>query len=173
MVKVNDQSQRSTIWSKSTVNGWRVLTWQCDITLGLTWQYTKRSRRLERMRRVGEHGDWRVRRIGVRERRWRRVERMLMSQKLQAERRSACDVVSGHSRLGFAQDWLFCRSMPLLWQLDKQNDDIRELQRLWAWWWWLAFDSDYWMKAKVAEERRRCPQELESQRNGSDTILTI
>ena len=55
-----------------------------------------------------------------------------MSQKLQAARGSACDVVSGHSWLGFARDWLFCRSMPLLWQLDKQNDDIRELQRLWA-----------------------------------------
>ena len=55
-----------------------------------------------------------------------------MSQKLQAARGSACDVVFGHSRLGFARDWLFCRFMPLLWQLDKQNDDIRELQRLWA-----------------------------------------
>ena len=55
-----------------------------------------------------------------------------MSQKLQAARGSACDVVSGHSWLGFAQDWLFCRFMPLLWQLAKQNDDIRELQRLWA-----------------------------------------
>ena len=27
----------------------------------------------------------------------------------------ACDVVSGHSWLGFARDWLFCHSMPLLW----------------------------------------------------------
>ena len=39
----------------------------------------------------------------------------------------ACQVVSGRSWLGFAQDWLFCRSMPLLSQLDEQNDDIREL----------------------------------------------
>ena len=38
------QSQRLTIWSKSTVNGWRVLTWQCDVILGLTWQFMKRSR---------------------------------------------------------------------------------------------------------------------------------
>ena len=44
MVKVN--GQRSTICSKSTVNGWRVLTWQCDVTLGFTWQYVKWSRRV-------------------------------------------------------------------------------------------------------------------------------
>ena len=47
--------------------------------------------------------------------------------KLQAARGGACDVVFGHSWLGFARDWLFCRSMPLLWQLDEQNDDIHEL----------------------------------------------
>ena len=41
------------LWSKSTVNGWRVLTWQCDVTLGLTWQYVKQSRRVGR---VGERG---------------------------------------------------------------------------------------------------------------------
>ena len=39
-------------------------------------------------------------------------------------RGSACDVVSGRSWLGFARDWLFCRFMPLLWQLDEQKDDI-------------------------------------------------
>ena len=55
----------------------------------------------------------------------------------------ACDVVSGHSWLGFAQDCLFCHSMPLLWQLDEQNDEIRELLGLWAWRRWLASDSDY------------------------------
>ena len=38
------QSQQSTIWSKSIVNGWCVLTWQCDVTLGLTWQYMKQSK---------------------------------------------------------------------------------------------------------------------------------
>ena len=37
MVKVNDQR----------------LTWQCDVTLGLTWQYVKQSRRVGR---VGECG---------------------------------------------------------------------------------------------------------------------
>ena len=58
---------------------------------------------------------------------WQRVERVLVSQKLQAARGSACDVVSGRSWLGFARDWLFCCTMPLLWQLDEQNDDIREL----------------------------------------------
>ena len=52
---------------------------------------------------------------------------MLARQKLHAVRGGSCDVVSGRSWLGFAQDWLFCYSMPLLWQLDEQNDDIREL----------------------------------------------
>ena len=47
-----------------------------------------------------------------------------MRQKLQATRGGACDVVSSRSWLGFARDWLFCHSMPLLLQLDKQNDDI-------------------------------------------------
>ena len=44
----------------------------------------------------------------------------------------ACDAVSGHSWLGFAWDWLFCLSMPVLWQLNAQNVDIRVLQVLWA-----------------------------------------
>ena len=52
---------------------------------------------------------------------WRRV---LARQKLQAACVGACQVVSGHSWLGFARDWLFCHSMPLIWQLDEQNDDI-------------------------------------------------
>ena len=76
--------------------------------------------------------------MAARERLWRRVERMLVRQKLQAARGGGCNVVcgcnvvSGRSCLGFAWDWLFCRFMPLLWQLDEQNDDIRELQGLWA-----------------------------------------
>ena len=42
------------LWSKSTVNDLvkvnsQRLTWQCDITLGLTWQYVKRNRRVGRM----------------------------------------------------------------------------------------------------------------------------
>ena len=46
------------LWSKSTVNnlvkgnGQR-LTWQCDVTLGLTWQYMKQSRCVAY---VGERG---------------------------------------------------------------------------------------------------------------------
>ena len=58
---------------------------------------------------------------------WQQVERVLARQKLHAPCGGACDVVSGHSWLGFAWDWLFCRSMPLLSQLDEQNDDIQEL----------------------------------------------
>ena len=164
---VNGQSQRSTIWSKSTINGWRVLTWQCDVTLGFTWQYVKRSRRVGRMGAHGERGNWRV---WARKRYWRRVAARAREAETSV---GACDVVSGRSWLGFTRDWLFCHSMPLLWQLDEQNDNIRELQGLWAWWRWLASDSDYWMKARVAEERRRCPQEPENQRNDSDTMLTI
>ena len=59
-VKVNGQSQQSTIWSKSTVSGWRVLTWQCDVTLGLTWQYVKQSRRMKLVgaRRKAWTGAW-------------------------------------------------------------------------------------------------------------------
>ena len=57
----------------------------------------------------------------------RRVERALVRQKLQSARGGACDAVSGRSWLGFAQDWLFCLSMPVLWQLNAQNVDIRVL----------------------------------------------
>ena len=39
---------------------------------------------------------------------WRRVERMLVRQKLQPTRGGACDAVSSRSWLGFARDWLFC-----------------------------------------------------------------
>ena len=60
------------------------------------------------------------------------MKRVLMRQKLQSTCEGTCDVVSGCSWLDFARDWLFCRSMPLLWQLDEKNDDIRELQGLWA-----------------------------------------
>ena len=44
----------------------------------------------------------------------------------------ACDAVSSRSWLVFARDWLFCLSMPVLWQLNAQNVDIRVLQVLWA-----------------------------------------
>ena len=60
---------------------------------------------------------------------WRRV---LVRQKLQEARGGACDAVSGRSWLGFAQDWPFCLSMPVVWQLNAQNVDIRVLQVLWA-----------------------------------------
>ena len=63
---------------------------------------------------------------------WRRVERVLVRQKLQPARGGACDAVSGRSWLGFARDWSFCLSMPVVWQLNAQNVDIRVLQVLWA-----------------------------------------
>ena len=62
---------------------------------------------------------WLVRRVRDIDNAWRRVERVLVRQKLQAVCRSACDVVSGRSWLSFARDWLFSRSMPLIWQLDE------------------------------------------------------
>ena len=40
----------------------------------------------------------------------------------------ACEAVSGRSWLGFARDWMFCLSMPVIWQLNAQNVDIRMLQ---------------------------------------------
>ena len=54
----------------------------------------------------------------------RRVERVLVRQKLQPARGGACDAVSSCSWLGFARDWLFYLSMPVLWQLNTQNVDI-------------------------------------------------
>ena len=59
---------------------------------------------------------------------WRRVERVFVRQKLQAVRGGACEAVSGRSWLGFAQDWMFCLSTPVIWQLNAQNVDIRVLQ---------------------------------------------
>ena len=40
----------------------------------------------------------------------------------------ACDAVSGRSWLGFTRDWMFYLSMPVIWQLNAQNVDIRVLQ---------------------------------------------
>ena len=72
---------------------------------------------------------WRVSETGGA---WRHVERVLVRQKLQAARGGVCEVVSGRSWLGFARDCLFCHSMPLILQLDKQNNEIRELLGYWA-----------------------------------------
>ena len=74
----------------------------------------------------------RVRRVAGTSGAWRRVERVLVRQKLQAARGGTCDAVSGRSWLGFARDWPFCLSMPVVWQLNAQNVDIRVLQVLWA-----------------------------------------
>ena len=74
-------------------------------------------------------GTWRrMRRVAGTDGTWRHVERVLVRQKLQPARGGACDAVSGRSWLGFARDWLFCLSMPVLWQLNAQNIDIRVLQ---------------------------------------------
>ena len=70
----------------------------------------------------------RVRRVAGTDGAWRRVERVFVRRKLQAVRGGACDSVSGRSWLGFARDWMFCLSMPIIWQLNAQNVDIRVLQ---------------------------------------------
>ena len=72
---------------------------------------------------------WRVRRVAGTSGVWRRV---LVRQKLQEARGGACDAVSSRFLLGFARDWPFCLSMPVVWQLNAQNVDIRVLQVLWA-----------------------------------------
>ena len=72
-----------------------------------------RETQLARGARV-ERLVWRVRRVSKIDGAWRRVERVLERQKLQAARGGACEVFSGRSWLGFARDCLFCHSMPLL-----------------------------------------------------------
>ena len=151
------------LWSKSTVNGW------CGSVTSPRAYVAGREAQQARGAR-GWAWDWRVRRVADTGSAWWRV---LVRQELQPARGGACDAVSGRSWLGFARDWPFCLPMPFLWLLNEQNVDIRELQVLWVWRRWLAFDSDYRMKARAAEERRKYPQEPESQRNGSDTMLTI
>ena len=71
-------------------------------------------------------GAWQV--LTARGGAWWRVERVFVRQKLQAARGGACDAVSGRSWLGFSRDWMFCLSMPVIWQLNAQNIDIRVLQ---------------------------------------------
>ena len=44
LVKVNNQRSGQ---SQRLDQRLGILTWQCDVTLGLTWQYAKRSRRVE------------------------------------------------------------------------------------------------------------------------------
>ena len=77
-----------------------------------------------RNRRVCERGTgtWgRVRRVADTDDTWRRVEACAHEAETSAD---ACDTVYGHSWLGFARDWLFCLSMPFIWQLNVQNVDI-------------------------------------------------
>ena len=47
--------------------------------------------------------------------RGRYQRRVLVRQKLQPARGGTCDAVSGRSWLGFARDWTFCLSMPVVW----------------------------------------------------------
>ena len=76
--------------------------------------------------------DWRVWRVADIDGAWRHVATRRARARQAESSAGACDAVSGRSWLGFARDWLFCLSMPLLWQLNAQNVDIRVLQVLWA-----------------------------------------
>ena len=141
-VKVNGQGSSQ---SQRIGQQLRVLTCS-DVTLGLTWQDTIRGRCvwLVGVREARDGDDpGACERVVAHDRAWWCVECMLVRQKLQPAHGGMCEVVSSHSWLGFARDWLFCHSMPLLWQLDEQNDEIQELQGLWAWQRWLVSDSDY------------------------------
>ena len=108
LVKVNNQRSGQ---SQRLDQRLGILTWQCDVTLGLTWQYVK------------EAGAWRlcswhIRLVWETDGAWRP---MLVRQKLQAARGGSCEVVSGSSLLGFARDRNICQSVLWLWQFDQQN----------------------------------------------------
>ena len=167
MVKVNSQR------SKSTVNFWRVLTWRVWRHLRLTWQEeTQQQARVAREwewsgawgRVAGTDGTWRC--VVARGARVRETETS-----------------------GGAWGRVWCNFWPFLVGFFSGLDVLSfyacylavecterwypSVAVLWAWRRWLTSDSDNWMKVKAAEERRRCPQEPENQRNGSDTMLTI
>ena len=76
---------------------------------------------------------WRVSAHGLAHEACDRYRRRVAARAREAETSAgACDAVFGRSWLGFARDWLFCLSMPIVWQLNAQNVDIRVLQVLWA-----------------------------------------
>ena len=170
-VKVNDQLSKSTI----RVNCQRmtcadVAVWR---HLGLTWQEEK-----QQQARVAREWEW-TGAWGAREARgryWRRVAAR------GAHAREA-ETLADAWRCVWCSFWLFlvgfCSGLAVLsfyacsLAVECTERWYLSVAVLWAWRWWLASDSDDWMKARAAEERWRCPQEPESQRNGSDTMLTI
>ena len=120
--------------------------------------------------------DWRVVAREAHGRYWRRVA-------ARGTRAREAETSAGPWRHVWFSFWpflvRFCSGLAVLsfyafsLAIEWQNVDIRVSLVLWAWRRWLASDSDDWMKARATEECRRCPQESESQRNDSDTILTI
>ena len=175
-VKVNGQSQWSTVksqWPESTVNCWRVLTWRGWRHLGLTWQeVTQQQARVARgwewpsawWRVAGSDGAWRC--VAARGARVREAE--------------TSGGAWGHVWGSFWPFLVgFCSGLDVLsfyacyLVVECTERWYPSVVVLWAWRRWLASDSGDWMKARAAEERRRCPLEPENQRNGSDTMLTI
>ena len=162
------------LWSKSTVrvNG-KLLT--CDDVACVT---SPRADVAGRDAAAGACGAW-VRVVwcvGVRGRYWRRVAAR------RARAREAETSCGAWGRV-WCSFWPFlvgfCSGLDVLsfyacyLAVECTERWYPSVAVLWAWRRWLASNSDDWMKARAAEERQRCPQEAESQRNGSDTLLTI
>ena len=106
------------LWSKSTVNG------QSQRSMDdVCWRGSVTSPRANVAGREAQQArvprEWECTSVrGACEARGRYRRRVLVRQKLQPAHGGACDIVSGRSWLGFARDWLFCLSMPFLWQLN-------------------------------------------------------
>ena len=81
---------------------------------------------------MGESGLARGGRVAGTDGAWQRVAARGARVREAETSGGACEAVSGRSWLGFARDWMFCLSMPVIWQLNAQNVDIRVLQVLWA-----------------------------------------
>ena len=110
------QSQRSTV----RVNSQRLTCADVAVWhhLGLTWQKEKQQQCVWCVSARGLAHVGGVRHMADTSGAWQRVEHVLVRQKLQPARGGACDAISGRSWLGFAWDWPFCLSMPVVWQLN-------------------------------------------------------
>ena len=105
---INDQNQRSTD-DCADVAVWRHLM---AYVAGREAQQVRGARGS-----VGKRGLTREDRGGY----WRRVAAYGVCAREAKTSAGACDAVSGRSWLGFARDWLFCLSMPFLWQLISES----------------------------------------------------
>ena len=164
LVKVNGQRSMSTV----RVNSQRMTCADVAVWhhLGLTWQEEK-----QQQVRVAHEWEW----TGA----WgaRQVVTARGARAREAEtsagawRRVWCSFWP--FLIGFCSGWAVLSFYACSLAVECTERWYPNVTVLWAWQRWLASDSDDWMKARAAEERWRCPQEPESKRNGSDTMLTI